>query len=30
LDDNKNYLDEKKKFFELWKSGFTIALKDVL
>lgn len=30
LDDTKNYLEEKKKFFELWKSGFIIALKDVL
>ncbi|MDD4151168.1 MAG: hypothetical protein PHR68_00995 [Candidatus Gracilibacteria bacterium] len=30
LDDNKNYVEEKKAFFELWKEGFLIALSDIL
>lgn len=30
LDDDKNYIEEKKEFFELWKEWFLIAIKDVL
>lgn len=30
LDDNKNYIEEKKAFFELWKEWFLIALSDIL